>query len=160
MFWMDSSFFSLSSRPQPPLPQFLSPGFLPLSSYLISMLRPVGAVSASCLHSSLLPYLSDIGSLGQYLSTNIAYSPWIQSSLHSPLPLTFFFYENRSSHLHGHSWLKVVLFLLSFLLPASSPCSQSIVHTGPKWASPVHRSNLVLYLTLILWLMHYLPDLS
>jgi len=124
MPWTDSSFSPWLISP-PPLPPFLLREFLPLSSYLISMLRPVGAISPSCLHSFLPPCLSDIGSVGQHLLTDIACSPWIQSSFYSQsLPFSLFlslFHKNRSLQLHGHPWLKVVLTLLPFLLPAFSP---------------------------------------
>ena len=86
--WTESSFPPRLVSPPPP-PPFLPPECLPLSSYLISMLRPVGAISPSCLHSLLPPCLSDIGSVGQHLLTDIACSPWIQSSFHSQsLPLS------------------------------------------------------------------------
>ena len=102
MPWTDSSFSPWLVSP-PPLPPFLLPEFLPLSSYLISMLRPVGAISPSCLHSFLPPCLSDIGSVGQHLLTDIACSPWIQSSFYSQsLPLSLFlslFHKNRSLQL-------------------------------------------------------------
>ena len=164
MLWMDSTSPPPLLVSPPPLPLFLSPEFLPLSSYLISMLRPVGAISPSCLHSFLPPCLSDIGSVGQRILTDIACSPWIQSSFYSqslPLSLSLsLFHKNRSSQLHGHPWLKVVLTLLPFLLPASSPRHQSSWRNDPS--EPPQGTDLILAFCSppMLCFTHYLPDLS
>lgn len=109
------------------------------------MLRPVGAISASCLHSSYFP-LSDIGSLGQYLSTNIPYSPWIQSSLYSPLslPLSPFFFMKTKAHIYvdipGLRWSYYRFPSCCLLLPPAVNPSCTLAPNEPPQC--IDRSRL------------------
>lgn len=166
MLWMDSSSPLPPPRAPACFPYFLHScrlNFSPLSSYL-----HLGYAQTCWCHLSQLSAFFPAscapitGSVGQRLS-NWYCVFWIQSFILnlclSLLSLASCFIKQKPQ-LHGHPWLKVVLTLLPFLLPASPNFTSVPPDTLTLRELLMHGSNPRILLTPILWFTHYLPDLS